>query len=185
MTGHAEVVNVLYDPAKTSYEKMLDVFWDSHDPTTLNRQGNDVGTQYRSVIMYYSEDQKKLAEDTKSHFDGLLKAKGRNACTTEIVEAPKYYLAEDYRKSHTLAFRRTIILTNIIIIYRSAIFAQKSDGVLWAGWNWNLCATTARRSQVIRGFYCCGQQLSAQSKGLIFVLLGNITFCKWVVSRVR
>lgn len=148
MTGHAEVVNVLFDPSKTSYEKMLDVFWDSHNPTTLNQQGNDVGTQYRSVIMYYSDEQKKAAEETKAHFDGLLKAKGRNACVTEIVTAPKYYLAEDYRKFYRTPFVSfNLLLINIVVeMRRSAIPSQESDGILRTWWNWNLCTTSTRRS---------------------------------------
>lgn len=99
-TGHAEVVNVLYDTKVTSFEKLLDVFWDSHDPTTLNQQGNDRGTQYRSLIMYYNDAQKAAALATKNHFDSLLKQKGYNAISTEIVPGATYYLAEDYHQQY-------------------------------------------------------------------------------------
>eukprot|EP00177_Eucheuma_denticulatum_P007422 GFKZ01013512.1.p1 GENE.GFKZ01013512.1~~GFKZ01013512.1.p1 ORF type:complete len:251 (+),score=28.12 GFKZ01013512.1:106-858(+) len=99
-TGHAEVVNVVFDETKTSYEKMLDIFWDAHDPTTRNRQGNDVGTQYRSAIYYYNDEQKKLAEQTRDHFNTLLKEGGRNPIVTEIAPAPTYFFAEDYHQQY-------------------------------------------------------------------------------------
>lgn len=99
-TGHAEVVNVLYNSKETSYETLLDVFWDSHNPTTLNQQGNDRGTQYRSVIMYYNDEQKLKAQETKKHFNVLLKQKGYGDIVTEIVPAATYYLAEDYHQQY-------------------------------------------------------------------------------------
>ncbi|CDF34608.1 unnamed protein product [Chondrus crispus] len=99
-TGHAEVVNVVFDQSKTSFEDMLDIFWDAHDPTTKNRQGNDVGSQYRSAIFYYNDAQRKLAEQTRDHFNDLLKEAGRNACTTEIKPAGKYYFAEEYHQQY-------------------------------------------------------------------------------------
>lgn len=93
-------MNVVFDSSKTSYEKMLDIFWEAHDPTTKNRQGNDVGTQYRSIILTHNAAQMEAAKRTRDHFNGLLKKAGRNDCTTEIVSAEPfpYYLAEDYRK---------------------------------------------------------------------------------------
>lgn len=99
-TGHAEVVRVVYDDKKVDYESLLDVFWDAHNPTTKNRQGNDVGTQYRSVIFVYDEEQKKLAEMTKKRFDGILKEKGVGRVVTEIDQAPEYWFAEDYHQQY-------------------------------------------------------------------------------------
>jgi peptide-methionine (S)-S-oxide reductase len=97
-TGHAEVVQVTFDPAKISYEKLLDLFWKLHDPTTLNRQGNDVGTQYRSVIFYHSDAQRVAAEASKKAAD----ASGvfSDPIVTEIVEAGPYYKAEDYHQDY-------------------------------------------------------------------------------------
>jgi peptide-methionine (S)-S-oxide reductase len=93
-TGHAEVIQVSYDPHLVSYEKLLDMFWLSHDPTTLNRQGADIGTQYRSVIFYYNDLQKIEAEKSKLSLDksGILKA----PIVTQIVQATEFYPAEDY-----------------------------------------------------------------------------------------
>lgn len=97
-TGHAEVLEVKYDPAKISYAELLEVFWKTHDPTTLNRQGNDEGTQYRSVIFYHSPDQKALAEKYKKELD----ASGAfsNPIVTEISAVPTFYKAEDYHQSY-------------------------------------------------------------------------------------
>lgn len=95
-TGHAEVTQIVFDPAKTSFEKILEVFWQAHDPTTLNRQGADSGTQYRSVIFYHDEKQKLLAEKSKlaaqAHF--------KNPIVTEISPLPKFYPAEDYHQGY-------------------------------------------------------------------------------------
>lgn len=99
-TGHAEVVRVIYDPKKVSFETLLDTFWAAHDPTTKNRQGNDVGTQYRSVIYVNDEEQKKMAEETKRRFDKVLREKGVGNVVTEIEEAPKFYFAEDYHQQY-------------------------------------------------------------------------------------
>ena len=98
MTGHAEVVQVIYDPSKINYELLLKAFWSSHDPTTLNRQGNDVGTQYRSVIYYHDEHQKELAEKYKKELDasGIFKS----PVVTEISPAEKFYTAEDYHQEY-------------------------------------------------------------------------------------
>lgn len=97
-TGHAEAAQIEFDPDVISFEKLLDVFWHTHDPTTLNRQGNDVGTQYRSVIFYHSEKQREAAEKSKSE----LESKGiyRDPIVTEIVPFKKFYVAEDYHKNY-------------------------------------------------------------------------------------
>ena len=97
-TGHAEVVHVEYDPAETSYEKLLELFWAEHDPTTPNRQGPDVGTQYRSVIFYYTPAQKEAAEASKAK----LEANGhfRRPIVTQILPAPDFYRAEEYHQRY-------------------------------------------------------------------------------------
>jgi peptide-methionine (S)-S-oxide reductase len=96
-TGHAEVIQVTYDPRVISFEGLLEVFWQTHDPTTLNRQGPDFGTQYRSVIFYHSEDQKKLAEKYKRKLDasGAFKA----PIVTEIAPFAAFYPAEKYHQN--------------------------------------------------------------------------------------
>ena len=99
-TGHNEVVHVVFDPAVTSYEALLQVFWEGHDPTQGMRQGNDVGTQYRSGIYVYDEAQRSAAERTRDAFQDRLRAAGYGAITTEIVDAPAYYLAEDYHQQY-------------------------------------------------------------------------------------
>ncbi len=96
VTGHAEVVRISYDPAKISYDGILDVFFKAHDPTTLNRQGADVGTQYRSIILFESEEQMRAAEaSVKKHQAGL---KGR--IVTELLPLKAFYPAEDYHKDY-------------------------------------------------------------------------------------
>lgn len=95
-SGHAEVVEVEYDPSKTSLEKILDVFWDAHNPTTLNRQGADVGTQYRSSIMFSSEEQKQIAENSKS----AAQKKFSDKIVTEIVPLQTFFVAEDYHQNY-------------------------------------------------------------------------------------
>ena len=99
-TGHNEVVLVVYDPKKISYEKLLKVFWESHDPTQGMRQGNDVGTQYRSGIYVTTPAQRKAAEASKAMYDKELKAKRFDAITTEILDAPPFYFAEDYHQQY-------------------------------------------------------------------------------------
>lgn len=97
-TGHAEVIQIKYDPAKVSYEELLEIFWESHDPTTLNRQGNDIGTQYRSVIFYHTEKQKELAELYKKRLD---EAKVfSDPIVTEITELEVFYPAENYHQDY-------------------------------------------------------------------------------------
>jgi peptide-methionine (S)-S-oxide reductase len=93
-TGHAEVVQIEFDPAKISYEKIVDLFWEAHDPTTLNRQGADTGTQYRSIILTADDAQKKIAEESKSR----AQAKFKSPIVTEIVPLVKFYPAEDYHQ---------------------------------------------------------------------------------------
>ena len=95
-TGHAEVVQIEYDPARTSFEKMLEIFWAAHDPTTLNRQGADVGTQYRSVIFYENDAQKVAAENSKKSAQKDFAA----PIVTEIAPLTKFYPAEDYHQDY-------------------------------------------------------------------------------------
>jgi peptide-methionine (S)-S-oxide reductase len=97
-TGHAEVVQVEYDPARVSFERLLEVFWQIHDPTTLNRQGPDVGTQYRSIIFYSGEHERKAAEESKWRLDESGKL-GRPV-VTQIVPAVEFYRAEDYHQRY-------------------------------------------------------------------------------------
>ena len=100
MTGHNEVVLVVFDPGTTTYEAMLKVFWENHDPTQGMRQGNDVGTQYRSGIYYADEAQKRAAEASRDAFQKQLSTAGYGAVTTEIVPAPEFYYAEDYHQQY-------------------------------------------------------------------------------------
>jgi peptide-methionine (S)-S-oxide reductase len=100
LTGHNEVVLVVFDPAKTSFEALLKMFWESHDPTQGMRQGNDVGTQYRSGIYVYSPEQKRAAEASRDAFQRKLKEAGYGAITTEILDAPPFYFAEDYHQQY-------------------------------------------------------------------------------------
>jgi peptide-methionine (S)-S-oxide reductase len=93
-TGHAEVVQIEYDPAKISYQRIIDLFWEAHDPTTLNRQGADTGTQYRSIILTSDDAQKKAAEESKDR----AQAKFKSPIVTEIVPLEKFYPAEDYHQ---------------------------------------------------------------------------------------
>lgn len=97
-TGHAECVQVTYTPAIISYEELLEIFWKTHDPTTLNRQGADVGTQYRSAIFFHSEEQEKLANDYKNKLntEGIY----ANPVVTEIVPAEIFYAAEEYHQNY-------------------------------------------------------------------------------------
>jgi peptide-methionine (S)-S-oxide reductase len=100
LTGHAEVVRVVFDPARVGYETLLRVFWESHDPTQGMRQGNDVGTQYRSAIFTYGEEQKARAEASREAYAKALAAAGHGAVTTEIREAPDFYYAEEYHQQY-------------------------------------------------------------------------------------
>jgi peptide-methionine (S)-S-oxide reductase len=97
-TGHAEVTRVVFDPAAITYAEILEVFWQLHDPTTLNRQGADVGTQYRSVIFTYSDEQRKTAEQSKAALDKS--GKYAKPAVTQILPAPEFYPAEDYHKDY-------------------------------------------------------------------------------------
>jgi peptide-methionine (S)-S-oxide reductase len=99
-TGHAAVVLVVFDPKKVSYERLLKTFWESHDPTQGMRQGNDVGTQYRSAIFYTSEEQRQIAEASKVAYADQLKAAGYGEITTEIAPAGPFYYAEDYHQQY-------------------------------------------------------------------------------------
>ena len=100
MTGHNEVVLVVFDPQQISYSQLLAVFWESHDPTQGMRQGNDAGTQYRSGIYCFSDEQLDEAESSKEKFGLLLKSSGFGDITTEIVTAPTFYYAEDYHQQY-------------------------------------------------------------------------------------
>lgn len=97
-TAHAESIQIEFDPMVISFEELLDVFWHTHDPTSLNRQGNDIGTQYRSAIFYHDEKQKEIAEKSKKE----IQSKGvyKNPIVTEIVPFNKFYVAEDYHKNY-------------------------------------------------------------------------------------
>ncbi|MFX1578914.1 MAG: peptide-methionine (S)-S-oxide reductase MsrA [Promethearchaeota archaeon] len=97
-TGHAEVCQIQFDPEQISYEELLEVFFNTHDPTTLNRQGNDVGTQYRSVIFYHSEEQRETAERVKAELDNS--GDWKNPIVTEIVPFEGFYKAEDYHQNY-------------------------------------------------------------------------------------
>jgi peptide-methionine (S)-S-oxide reductase len=100
LTGHAEVVRVVFFPATTSYSDLLRVFWEGHDPTQGMRQGNDVGTQYRSAIYTYGADQARLAEASRGAYQKALDGAGLGSITTEIREAPEYFFAEDYHQQY-------------------------------------------------------------------------------------
>jgi peptide-methionine (S)-S-oxide reductase len=100
MTGHTEAVLVVFDPRKISYEDLLRVFWENHDPTQGMRQGGDVGTQYRSGIYYFDDAQRQEAERTRDEFQGALTKAGHGRITTEIIPAPEFYFAEDYHQQY-------------------------------------------------------------------------------------
>jgi peptide-methionine (S)-S-oxide reductase len=97
-TGHAEVVQVEYDPARVSYPELLQVFWENHDPTQLNRQGPDVGDQYRSVIFYFSSEQEEAAKESKKELEHA--GKYRRPIVTQILPAPTFYQAEEYHQQY-------------------------------------------------------------------------------------
>jgi len=100
MTYHAEVVKIVFDQQTISYSELLVAFWQMHDPTTLNRQGNDIGTQYRSVIFYSTESQKSLAIASKDIYQGELTELGFDSVTTEILPAPDFWDAEEYHQRY-------------------------------------------------------------------------------------
>ncbi len=100
MTGHAEVVQVAFDPRRTSYEAMLKIFWENHDPTQGMRQGGDVGTQYRSAIYWTSDEQRRLAEASRARFQSKLSEGGFGEITTELAAEPVFYYAEAYHQQY-------------------------------------------------------------------------------------
>jgi len=100
MTGHNEVVLVVYDPRRVSFEQLLKTFWENHDPTQGMRQGNDVGTQYRSGIYVFTPEQRRAAEESKSAYEKALAGKRMGPITTEILDAPEFYYAEDYHQQY-------------------------------------------------------------------------------------
>jgi peptide-methionine (S)-S-oxide reductase len=99
-TGHTEVVQVVFDPGRVSYDELLRLFWESHDPTQGMRQGNDLGTQYRSAIYCHGEAQRAAAEASRERYGQALAVAGRGAITTEIAAAPPFYYAEDYHQQY-------------------------------------------------------------------------------------
>ena len=100
MTGHTEAVLVVYDPKQVSYDTLLKTFWESHDPTQGMRQGNDVGTQYRSAIYWTTPEQRRLAEASRDEYQKALAGAGRGVITTELREAPEFFYAEDYHQQY-------------------------------------------------------------------------------------
>ena len=100
MTGHAVVVQLVFDPTVISYQALLRLFWENHDPTQGMRQGNDIGTQYRSVIYTLNDTQKEAAETSRKQYLDALKSAGRNAITTEIKDAPPFFYAEDFHQQY-------------------------------------------------------------------------------------
>jgi peptide-methionine (S)-S-oxide reductase len=99
-TGHTEVVRVVFDPTRVRYEELLRAFWEGHDPTQGMRQGNDVGTQYRSAIYTYGDDQQRAAEASRDAYEKVLRTAGYDAITTEMAPAPPYYFAEEYHQQY-------------------------------------------------------------------------------------
>jgi peptide-methionine (S)-S-oxide reductase len=99
-TGHAEVVHIVFEPAAVAYDSLLRTFWERHDPTQGMRQGNDVGTQYRSAVFYYGEAQRAAAEASKQAYQRALARTGHGEITTEIAEAPEFYYAEEYHQQY-------------------------------------------------------------------------------------
>ena len=100
LTGHAEIVRVFFDSSLVEYKELLKVFWESHNPTHGMRQGNDIGTQYRSVIYFHNDEQKKLADQSLSIYNDMLQKNGHTAITTEIKTAEDFYYAEDYHQQY-------------------------------------------------------------------------------------
>jgi peptide-methionine (S)-S-oxide reductase len=125
-TGHAEVCQIVFDPSVISYAELLEVFWQTHDPTTLNRQGGDIGTQYRSVIFYHDDDQKRLAEEMKLRLDNAHIWK--DPLVTEIVPYVVFYQAEDYHQEYyfqnTSQPYCTVVITPKLEKFRK-VFADK------------------------------------------------------------
>jgi peptide-methionine (S)-S-oxide reductase len=99
-TGHAEVVRIIFDPEKVSFQQLLQVFWENHDPTQGMRQGNDRGSQYRSIILTTTPDQQKLAEESRDHYQEKMTAAGYGQITTAIQPLEEYYYAEDYHQQY-------------------------------------------------------------------------------------
>ena len=100
LTGHNEVVKLLFDPSEVSYAQLLVTFWENHDPTQKNRQGNDIGTQYRSGAYYFSEAQKRTILQTKEIYEQSIRKAGYSSIVTEVKEAPEFFLAEDYHQQY-------------------------------------------------------------------------------------
>jgi len=113
-TDHAEVVQIFFDPKKTSFEKLVELFWKQHDPTQVNRQGNDIGRQYRSAIFYHNEEQKKVAEASKAHQNSL-EIYGGKKIATEIVPAMPFYIAEDYHQNYACQNPGNPYIRNVLV----------------------------------------------------------------------
>jgi peptide-methionine (S)-S-oxide reductase len=126
-TGHAESIQIEFDPEKIPYEKLLDIFWHTHDPTTLNRQGSDVGTQYRSVIFYHNEKQKQAAEKSKEELEK--EGVNKNPVVTEIVPYTNFYEAEDYHKNYFDRNKNATYCNAVISPKISKLLDQYSDSV--------------------------------------------------------
>lgn len=99
-TGHAEVVLVVFNPAQVSYENLLKVFWEEHDPTQGNRQGNDIGTQYRSIILTFNDEQRRVAEESRAQYQAALAGAGVGHITTQIEDAGEFFYAEGYHQQY-------------------------------------------------------------------------------------
>mgnify|MGYP005748927939 FL=1 len=100
LTGHNEVVKLLFDPTEVTYTQLLTIFWENHDPTQKNRQGNDIGTQYRSGAYYFSEAQRSTIFETKEIYEKSMRKAGHGSIVTEIKDAPEFFLAEDYHQQY-------------------------------------------------------------------------------------
>ena len=124
-TGHAEVVRVVFDPKAISYDEILRAFWENHDPTQGMQQGNDVGTQYRSAIYTYDEEQKRAADASREAYEKALSGAHRGTITTEIAKAPEFYYAEDYHQQY---------------------LAKNPDGYCGLGWTGMVCPAPIRLS---------------------------------------
>lgn len=122
-TNHAEVAQIVYNPSVISYNTLLDVFWNTHDPTTLNRQGNDIGSQYRSVVFYHSNEQKEKAEKFKKKLDDNKTFK--NKIVTKIVEINNFYKAEDYHEDYYIKNKDKNPYCKIVIAPKIKKFIKK------------------------------------------------------------
>jgi peptide-methionine (S)-S-oxide reductase len=112
-TGHAEAIEIKFDPDKITFEKILEIFWNTHNPTTRNRQGNDVGPQYRSIIFYHGDLQKEIAEKSKEEF--VQSGSYKDPVVTDIVPYTNFYVAEDYHKNYFEKHKNTDVYCDVVI----------------------------------------------------------------------